>query len=178
MAEFGKINVGGSTTGIGANFSAGSKYVLGVNALVDEIHFYCGTYAYGAGDTKGAIYTDNAGAPNVLMGETDTVAALNLNAWNILPFNPDINLTAGTYWIVYWSEQNPQICYDAGAANQYYQTQSGNAMNGFPSPFSWAISYLARELSIHAQYTATGGAVSIPVAMHHYGHHISKIIRG
>lgn len=50
--------------------------------------------------------------------------------------------------------------------------------NGFPDPLVPLLVLANRSADIHCDYDTIAVGLSIPVAMHHYSHHIGKIIRG
>ena len=111
-----------------------------------SISVYIGTFAYGSGNSRCAIYDASLN----LKGQTDIINPLVLNSWNNFACN--IALTAGDYFIVFWSGQNPQWTYDAGAANQFLYKNMGGAPGDFPDPLT-SVSYAAWAMSIYATYT-------------------------
>jgi len=64
-----------------------------------------------------------------------------------------------------------------GAVSAYRYYKDSDVTN-FPDPFDGTEGIADFRYSIYCDYTPSAGGLSIPVAMHHYGHHISKIIRG
>jgi hypothetical protein len=66
--------------------------------------------------------------------------------------------SSGNDLVIFWEDDGTSTEYREGAAYDFY---------------------IGSEYApkLYIEWT-TGGALSIPVAMHHYGHHIGKIIRG
>ena len=150
MATFGKTDIGATLEGYGADYISGSRFTLSETGSVTKISKYIGSYAYGAGNSKCAIYTNVAGVPSVLKVQSAELTGLTLNAWNDFTVSPAVELTAGDYWILFWSQQNPEHTYDSGPAN--YGIVKSQIYGAWDDPFSGG-TYYARLYSIYATYT-------------------------
>lgn len=159
---FGYTSVGGSATfgSIQGSLYA-IRYVLGENGDVSKLDFY--TYAGGSGrQVKGLIYDDNSNYPNSLetpSGDSTSIPNGILNAdWVTLSFSSSLGLTSGTYWLG-WVTTGGSVYYyyDTGSANQRYFTSNSSYFVTPPTSFPGGASGNAREVSIYATYTASGG---------------------
>lgn len=128
-------------------------------------------------DYYGCIYDDVAGVPTNRLGTSNAVNLDAVEEWKAFTLNAACAVTNGTvYQIGVSGDDNFKMAYAAGVANQ---ASRGNkpAVGLPPDPHPGVDATAAYKVSVYGSITPSAG-LSIPVAMHHYGHHISKIIRG
>lgn len=159
---FGKTDIGSGTQWNSANIIYGSKFTLSEDGNVSSISWY-GSFDSGDSTISCGIYNDNAGAPNVLKGQTQEVTINTTACWWNFTFSPNILLTAGVYWLSAGFEgggtTNTYYRYDAGTSNQmYYDAFSPPAFN---NP-AGADGYIDREISIYATYEVDTGDTTPP----------------
>jgi len=123
---------------------AAAKFTLSSDATVSEIGMLEGGAP--AGNFRGAVYTDNAGACGSLLCETASVARANAGNWTYTPVtsiaaagasyvvipNKEIRLPAGTYWLAVQTDNAATVFDIADGANRVYYTQ---AYGAFPASF-------------------------------------------
>ena len=178
MATFGKTSNAGSDISFGQEVVQGCKYTSpGDCGTITEIAAFIRAHT-GTVNAVAKIYADNAGAPGALLAESSAVANIDTTpAWEYFNGNdfPYVAAANTVYWLCIHASANHRMRYEAGAANQVMW----NGVATYPvNPEPPTPTYGAYEQSIYATYTPTGAGLSIPVAMHHYSHHIGKIIRG
>jgi len=173
MATFGKgAPIGGSTDYTDANYVFASKYTLGENGTATSMTVYLKCFNAGIKYRLGLYKTDLS-----YVDRTDEFSPPAVDDWYTANFPAGVPLIAGYYWLYLTRDSalaNNRCLYDAGGANTGFY--GADAYNGQDDPAT-PDAYSTRNRSIYCTYTPTAG-LSIPVAMHHYGHHISKIIRG
>lgn len=175
---FGKTDIGGTEASSNSSNLRATKQQAPANGTVTQLDHY-GKVATGTEPCKGVLYADSAGSPAALLDTSDAATIDTTFGWDSYT-NLSQAVVSGTQYHLAWFWTKAATTfyekYDAGAANQWAYAAPGGYPNP-PDPFGVPTGQLAREVSMYATYTAVG-AVSIPVAMHHYSHHISKIIRG
>lgn len=177
MATFGKPPpVGGTQQQTWqSNLKLACKFTAPEAGTITKLSCYHALVA-NSQNHQGVLYDDNAGTPNNLLANSASVMVDTTLQWWDFVLNY-VMAAAEVLWLGVWCESfnSPHFYYDAGAVGQLKQDNSDAAP--LDDPWVDVDSTWAREMSIYATYTPLGG-LSIPVAMHHYGHHISKIIRG
>ena len=172
MATFGKCDIGAVHGHPGGNTLHGSKFTLAENGTLIGIKWYGDDNGLG-GDAKCGVY-DNSGAggdAGALKASSNEIAVGAGLGWQLHTI-ANVPVVAGVYWLYVFHENQISLVRE-NVANA--GGTRGLAYNGLPDPFGAQIDE-GRQWSICCEYTPAG--ISIPVAMHHYGHHISKIIRG
>ncbi len=174
MATLGKTDKGGNYS----NATAGRMYAYKVT-LAEAADFSKATMylVTASGDYKGHIVLYDHDAANNRPGNVvhdggENTVSHPTDAWTDLTF-VKAGVAAGTYWIAHEWDSNIGRYYDSAGSMAYLD----GVYYHLPDPFGVPTGTVAAEYSLYLTYTAVGG-VSVPVVMHHYGHHISKIIRG
>jgi uncharacterized lipoprotein YddW (UPF0748 family) len=162
-AFFGKKTIGSKSHGFGPNQIQGSRFTLNEDGIVTNVNFRVGAYAYGSGRSRIAIYSTDAGhRPASLLGLTsELVNALSPNSWISFPCH--ITLAAGEYWLLLYSEQNPEILYDNTGIEKKFLLINVGTFSGFPSTWTFVPYYLDWEISIYAEYTRIVNPLSVDV---------------
>ena len=131
-------------------YAKATKATLPANGTFSSVSFY----SHAVGSARLAIFSDNAGAPNVKQWESGD-QAVTASAWttvNISAGTPtSLSLTAGTYWLVWqWNSAANGPSYTGGAASSgNYKIQSYGA---FPTPWTGGTTS-TENWSIYATYT-------------------------
>jgi len=181
MATFGKTDVGGTivTKSVDIHYcicrwtAPADGNVTSMSVYIDDAlsatQFRLGLY-----NMINCSHTTNA-RPGTVAGQS---AATAIGAgWQSAAVAAAIT-NGSIYGMVVGADNDIDIVYDADADTRKTYTNTNYTWGAFPNtPSGSGHSHEARAYSIYATYTAVGG-VSVPVIMHHYGHHISKIIRG
>lgn len=114
MPSLGYTTVGGTSVGLGANFLVYFKFTAGSSFTASELHLY-GSTSSGAKVTLG-IYSDNAGAPGTLLGETGEVALGSSAGWVTAALDSGVSITNGTaYWLALNANQSYTLYYDTNS---------------------------------------------------------------
>ena len=155
---FGFEGAGGSEQLQGDQSEQACKYTLAEAGTVTVVSAYLKDYSAGSHTFKGGIYADNAGAPQALLsksaGQDISEAAYAWIDFNIV----DYDAAAAVYHLATYSNWYYYIKYDAGTSNQASYHVSCGA--DFTNPFAKTNSY-DWKVSIHADYTTGGGAVTV-----------------
>lgn len=150
IATFGKEDVGGSHDSWPTNYMGACKYSLTEAGTITNIAWY--TTTVGTANTTCALYSDNAGSPNVLLAQSN--AQNSVNGWNEYALTVPYLAAIGTYWLAY--HPNGAVFYfAAGVTNQHAYKQPIVAPN-LPDPFAKNGFVGDNEVSIHADYTPSG----------------------
>lgn len=166
MATFGYTSIGGSSWGTEDNKQRACKFTLSEDGVVTQISNYCKT-VWAASVMKCAIYSDDTGAPNALMGTTSetNLTQDTLQWWD---FSCNISLSAGTYWLVSWTASIPTGYYDEGAASQ--SKRATHAYGDWQDPFGATDETQDRQMSIYATYTASGSGMQLFTLINEMGY--------
>jgi hypothetical protein len=157
MGIFGYNVIGTSTKDPGGNTKWAGKFSLTEAGNVTSITAYISALV--ARDCKCALYSDNAGVPNALLGATATVSILAVG-WYQFNFGAAVPLAIGTYWLCLIQSGTITLYYIAGDANQYKE-QWGTVYAAEPTdPFGVVSESDPFKASIYATYTPT--ATSFP----------------
>jgi hypothetical protein len=128
---------------------------------------------YGTSSVPGAVLADGDGFDVSTLAGAYALVSLTFSGAE------RYEMVASTQYCIYWENPSsgtidtsnyPRVGVDGSSP-----THGGNYFsygNG-----SWGASS-TRDCCFYVYGTAVAGGISIPVAMHHYSHHISKIIRG
>jgi len=172
MATFGKTDIGGSSDSNTSAVCYACKFTAPEDGTITKVTWY--TRLNVAGNSKVAIYSDDAGDPKNILAVSDEVAVGTVAGWVDFPIS--LGITSGVkYWFAKMASQSHHYWYDAGDVNQW-AGDAGLTYPNFNDPFDVDANQ-AYEVSVYATYTTGGGGLTIPVAMHHYNR-INKIIRG
>jgi len=168
MATFGNTNIEATPTSAG--YVRAFSFTLTEDGTVTVIVAYC-VYS-SAGNSRVAIYDDVSSHPDALLVESAS-AAISSTGWHTFDI-ADTFLSAGTYWLAYQNDGGVvnRLGVEVGRGYEY----DAHTYGAFPDPID-NFEENGKVGSIYATYTPSAG-LSIPVAMHHYSHHIGKIIRG
>jgi len=172
MATFGYTGVDGNVGQDVDDHLYGSKASPASNGTADKIVLR--HRSWGGGNCKAMLYDD---ADESLVGTTDETAFPNVGGVDTaldVPFSapkPSV-LAAKTYYIEVFSD-------GALLLSGKWQANAGEEdADAYPDPPDPIVPTTEDHIwCIYCDYTVAG-ALSIPVAMHHYSHHIGKIIRG
>ena len=120
-------------TTIGANqvgftgYLEASRCELSSSARIVSLHLHL---AQASGQARAALYGDANGNPGALLAESATQAAVI--GWNALDI-PDLDITAGTYWLAFQLESGSSASYNVGPdGTEAYVTHPWSA---FPASF-------------------------------------------
>ena len=170
MANYGKTAIGGSISGGLSNYKWACKFTAPSDiGDVDEILVYANrTTGGGPYSIRGGIYTDNGGAPDALVANSEIVinsnVAQNPAQWYSVAYSIKPTLTPDTvYWLCVQMNFAVNTYYDAGGTSQTAlaaDTYSDGLADPFGSP-----SYYDREISIYVTYTAVAGITITPAAI-------------
>jgi hypothetical protein len=147
MATFGKTTIGATATSYSGYIYAGCKRVVSEGGTITSISLYCNA----AGNARVAVYTDNAGSPDVLVVESADEACAG-GAWHDFGV-PDTAFEAGTYWLCFQVTVSAMCKYDAATGGEKYRTYTYGA---YPNPFGTVGGTQDRDYSIYATYTPSG----------------------
>jgi len=111
------------------------KFTAAASVLLNNILVYT---AQNGGNNKAAIYSDSAGSPNALLGETQVrSSAASAGTWLELPMVTPVSITSGTvYWLTWINDEQPanQYAWQAGGSGQ--RKDQNITYPTFPSTFS------------------------------------------
>lgn len=150
MATFGTTSEAGTSTGGASTTLVATKYALSETAYTVSIHVYTPT----SGNVKGAIYSDNAGAPNALLVAQNTQAAATGGQWNTITIS-EISLSVGNYWVAIKTDTNNMRAYKAGGASQAAYYGSDTYSNSFASTFPTPSGYQNNDYVCYVTYNTT-----------------------
>ena len=88
-----------------------------------------------------AIYTDVDGKPGSLVAAT-TIGTLTAHSWNTLPMSA--SLTAGSYWLMFNTDGDNNMSYDAGTAGGGAYGVTGATFGSWPAAFGDAVTHNGR----------------------------------
>jgi glucose/arabinose dehydrogenase len=145
--RFGYDQVGGTLDSGDMNYMNGSRFVNGATALtVNQISVYLKAVQAAANQYQVAIYTDVNGSPGALVAAS-TSGTLTANSWNSRPVTA--TLAANTaYWLMYNTNGDNSLSYDAGSANQGAWSQP-RTFGTWPAAFGTSTRWTAKY-SIYA----------------------------
>lgn len=150
MATFGKTDIGGSNQSTGGiEYLIVCKYTMPENGTITKITAYIRNS--GATNGKAAIYSDNAGAPNVKHAESNEVSIGAGYSWVDFTISHVNNAGSVPLWLGVCVDDGWQQKYDAGAANQ--QAYKEVVYPAYPDPYGAPDGYQAFAFSIYATYT-------------------------
>ncbi|BCJ42132.1 hypothetical protein Aiant_27890 [Actinoplanes ianthinogenes] len=172
--RIGYTAVGASLDSGDANHMNGSRFVTGADpATVTSMSVYAkGVQSAPNNQYQLAIYADASGSPGARVA-TSTTGTLTANAWNTRPITAA--LAANTaYWLMYNTNGDNNLSYDAGTANQGAWSSASTAFGTWPATFGTASRWNAK-FSIYAttgvdttaptvtSTTPAGGATGVAV---------------
>lgn len=167
MATFGKITDGASSTSSSVDKKAASLAAPLTSGTVDSMSFRAWISGAGSCDVRGFIYSDNAGAPDVLLAVTDTLQITNtaeqLHTVNFSGANR-ISVVPANYWVgFHWQDPGSiSFVYSRdGTANGRVEGTEAWA-DGTANPFGTVTSGLAGPIDCYVTYTE---ATFIPKVM-------------
>ena len=160
--NFGYETKGATEIQTAGNYLHATKFYCPESGTATSITAYIKFYST-TQKVKFAIYTDNAGYPNTLVGYTEegTIES-GWDNWKTLNIVSGGSLSAGYYWLVWWADGILYFYYDAGDTGQHVAKVSVT-YDGFPSTFPSGGTSSARKYSIYCTYS-TGGAILKEVA--------------
>ncbi|MBG0560814.1 PQQ-dependent sugar dehydrogenase [Actinoplanes sp. NEAU-A11] len=146
--RFGYDEVGGSLDSGDMNYMNGSRFVNGSTALtVSQISVYLkAVQAAPANQYQVAVYTDVNGSPGTLVASS-TSGTLTANSWNSRPVAATLAPNTA-YWLMYNTNGDNNMSYDAGSANQGAWSQP-RPFGTWPSSFGTSTRWTAKY-SIYA----------------------------
>ena len=149
-STFGKTDVGSTSVCYG-NYVWGSRFQSPDNGIIKNLTIYItgsGTGRY----ARTAVYSDNNGAPNSLLGESAS-QAVTVDGWQTFT-NLNIPILEGEYYWLTWNFNSNNLCIpmDTGQTNQ--EAYSYWAYGPFPSTFGTP-TYYPSAYSIYATYIPT-----------------------
>jgi len=146
--DFGYPTIGASTTDQTGDCKYGSRFVATRTTPITKIRVYIrGTF--GNINVRAGIYSDSAGTPSALLGQSNEVVVTTTAGWYEFTFATPISVTKDRYyWLCIITSSAVRIYYDAGDTNQYASNADTYA-DGFSDPFGTPI-YDARKISIYA----------------------------
>jgi len=149
---FGKEKIGDNTYNGGENRLYLDQATLTEDGTVIKISLYGKLASSGSVHMMTAIYDDNSGEPNDLMGYSNEISVTTtLQWWN---FTCDIELNAGNYWLGWNQEAAPAFTYYYDSGNARYKN-GVEYDDGFPSSAP-SMSSTPKDFSIFATYTTAG----------------------
>ena len=158
MANFGRDTIGGIGATLTADWKKFTKFTAPSDiGEVDSISAYLNrTVTGGQYAVKGGIYTDNAGAPDALVPNSEIVIVANIARnnpqWYSIDYPTKPVLTpSAVYWIGVLTKKNIQTFYDAGGTNQ--MALRADSYGIMDDPFGEPAGYGDQEHSFYASYT-------------------------
>lgn len=130
----------GDTTPEGAYSAHSANYLYYYKIAVteafspDSIKTYFGAVKGANGNKfKIGVYTDNAGVPGALVGQTEEIdhADLTTLAWNTFDFTTPVSLSVANYWVALWSTAAWYTAKGAGGSANW--TNQSLAYGAFPA---------------------------------------------
>ena len=177
MATFGRCSESGASEyGAQQDRLYLGEYVLSEDGCVSQITIY-GSAVSGSFAMKACIYDDDGGDPGNLKGVSSETSVGTNEQWWTFTFDPAVSLSAGTYWMGWNHDGTVDFDYFYVAASGEGRYSTSTTYDVWPNP-AGSLNNTDKSFCVCATYTTGGGGLTIPVAMHHYGHHIGKIIRG
>ena len=150
---FGRTNTGNTNGGLSGNYKWASKFTCNDTGQVIKISLYV-TADTGIWTGKAAIYSDNAGTPNALLGTSNAVTVNTIGWWDFL-FSVPIPVTStSVYWLAIIS--GDLMSYGVSTAVSNFCYNADTYTDGFSDPFG-AKTDVAYEACIYAT-GVTGGA--------------------
>lgn len=129
---FGRTDTGSTNGGLAGNYKWASKFTCNDTGQVTKISLYV-TIDTGIWTGKAAIYSDNAGTPNALLGTSDAVT-VNAAGWWDFPFSVPISVTSGSmYWLAVISGDS--MSYGVSMAVSNFCFNADTYTDGFSDPF-------------------------------------------
>ena len=182
MATFGYDGAADGSEAYATDRKQGTIFTLTEQGQITKITARAGNWV-NVVNAKGIIYNVSAGDPSgleITTAETQ-IPAGSPNDWkDFTGGDLPVTLSAGDYMI--------GLIAEVAAANWTFRRDADAGFNingnvddytdGPADPFGLPGTVANKRFCVYATYTPVGAGVSIPVAMHHYGHHIGKIIRG
>ncbi|WP_328473445.1 PQQ-dependent sugar dehydrogenase [Actinoplanes sp. NBC_00393] len=133
-SRLGYDQVGGSLDSGAANYMNGSRFINGATALtVSQVSVYLKTVQAAANQYQVAIYADANGSPGALVASS-TSGTLAANSWNSRPVTATLAPNTA-YWLMYNTNGDNNMSYDAGSANQGAWGTAGRAFGTWPATF-------------------------------------------
>ncbi len=156
MATFGTTSEAGTEAGGSADVLVATKYTLTEDGTVSKISVYSSASV----NSRGGIYSDNAGVPNALIVGNNT--SVGGSGWKDIALTPTF-LTAGVYWIVANQDGNNGRAYKAGGSSQTAYKTGVTFANDLPSTFPTPTGYQDVEYVSYGTYTTTGTNMKVNV---------------
>jgi len=149
MATFGTTTIGGSTESTGGDGKVICRYQLTEAGTITGIHFYTDG---ASGNLRGTLWSDNAGAPNALLGSTPA-STMTGPKWYDMVLSVPYVAAAAWYWLgATWDSQT----------NWYYAATSANSYWDYDYDLNKPTQAIAENvISVHANYTPSGGGVTV-----------------
>jgi hypothetical protein len=138
--------IGSVTDGIGANFINGLLHYATANLILSNMHARITGIT---GKYKCAIYSDVAGEPTALLGQT--LEATNPSTgWVTFPLVTPTYITNGhAYWLAIWANSSSAAIYMSSASNTVSMKYITSTYGAWPDPVSLGGFYVM-DYSIYA----------------------------
>lgn len=171
MAVFGNQNIESTLGTPGANTKNASKFTLSEAGTVSKLTMYCANTgaSKSAGNAKGIIYSDAAGAPNALKGTSNEVAFAYAQAagWVDFTFATPVLLAPGNYWLGIITDATAPGCgVYRGSTGGYREWNADTYSDGPADPWGTHANAGTFPYSIYATYTSA--AAGCPKMTDHY----------
>lgn len=154
-ATFGDTNI--ETTTSNTTAITCILYTSGSAGTVNDIQVYLKDVNAPANKVTTAIFAQSGAAPGARLAVSSelTLTADNVARWYVTTIS--LAVTAATnYYLCAWTDNDDATrFYTTGTANQWRE-QTGT-YNSYPTPFGTPSFSLARQMSIYADYTPSGG---------------------
>lgn len=117
--------------------------------MITSITYYAKANS-GTVDCACAIYSDDSGAPDVLLAQDKGNQTIDTTAqWVTININCPI-VSGQSYWLFKWASASSYVYWDTGDTNQY--NIQGATFETWPNPITPG-TYFDRKVSIYATYT-------------------------
>lgn len=180
MATFGYETEGSSQKVMSGAFQygGGHTYSPAQNGTLDSITAYLVQNGAYLPHLRFGLYDSS---DDSLVGETEEwQLTTGWDGWKTLNVSgsPAI-FSAKSYYFAIGEAHQLDLKHNSGSQGYKYESVGWAQGSNFENPWvGYTTSGSQFLFSWYGTYTPSGAGLSIPVAMHHYGHHISKIIRG
>lgn len=157
-STFGKASVGAGMHYFGET-KRSCRYYLFENGTINSITYYVAADKNWNNMTL-ALYSDNAGLPDALLGQT--LEESQTLGWHEINLTVPYVAEAGYYWLTAIIQVDGNTAYDEGATNQTlqqtvtYASEPSDPWGSVDNNYNWAI-------SIYASYTPEGGATTLTI---------------
>jgi hypothetical protein len=152
---FGLTAIGDMDDGNDPDYKSLSSYVCGHTGTITKLTAYF--YANPPGNVRLAIYSDNGGVPDALLGVTNEVSVGGSFSWVDFPFASPVNVTAATtYWLAICSASQLIVKCTVGVSDRLINNQGGTYAGEFTDP-AGTVWGGANGMCIYATGTYSGG---------------------